>query len=96
MQAEVCKVLANPKRLEIMCILECGELCVSDIVKKTGIAKANVSQHLSLMKDSGIVTARREAQSMFYSLTNPKVMQACKLMKEVLVENIERKNKLVS
>ena len=96
MQASVCKVLANPKRLEILCRLEDGELTVSDIVTKTEIGKANVSQHLSLMKEAGILNSRRAGRRIYYWIANPKVSTACRLMKEVLIERIEARNKLVS
>jgi ArsR family transcriptional regulator, virulence genes transcriptional regulator len=95
MQARVCKVLANPKRLEILCTLEDGELAVSEIVTKTEIGKANLSQHLSLMKEAGILNSRREGQRIYYRIANPKVTTACSLMKEVLIERIEFRNKLV-
>ena len=95
MQAGVCKVLANPKRLEILCTLECGELTVSDIVTKTELGKANVSQHLALMKEAGILKSRREGQRIYYCIANSKVTTACRLMKEVLIERIEARNKLV-
>jgi len=95
MQAGVCKVLANPKRLEILCALENGELTVSEIVAKTEIGKANLSQHLTLMKEKGILKSRRQGQFVYYCISNPKVTQACELMKEVLLERIEARTKLV-
>jgi ArsR family transcriptional regulator len=58
--AEFCKTFSSPKRLEILCLLKEGEQSVSDITNKLGLSKANVSQHLSLMRMMGILKARRE------------------------------------
>ncbi|MDP2689948.1 MAG: metalloregulator ArsR/SmtB family transcription factor, partial [Deltaproteobacteria bacterium] len=50
LQAEICKTLANPKRLEIISALKDGELSVGDLVERLGITKANVSQHLAVLR----------------------------------------------
>ncbi len=96
MQAEVCKTIANPKRIEIIHSLKAGERTVSELVAILGVPKANVSQHLAMMRSKGVLKARREGVNIYYSLTNPKVTQACLLMREVLTEQIkERKKTLV-
>lgn len=86
LQAETCKVLANPKRLEILYALRDGEKTVGDLVDILGVPKANVSQHLSLMRNKGIVRTRRDGTHVYYRVCNNKVNQACALMKEVLME----------
>lgn len=86
MQAETCKVLANPKRLEILHTLKEGEKTVGDLVEILGVPKANVSQHLSLMRNRGIVKTRRDGTHVYYRVCNNKVNQACTLMREVLME----------
>ena len=96
LQAEVCKTIANPKRIEIIHSLKTGERTVSELVAILGVPKANVSQHLAMMRSKGVLKARREGVNIYYSLTNPKVTQACMLMREVLTEQIkERKKTLV-
>ncbi len=96
LQAEVCKILTNPKRLEIIHALKEGEKTVTELVNILGISKANVSQHLSILKQRGIVNARREGVNIFYSITNPKVIQACTLMREVLIEQLKKQKLLLS
>jgi len=91
MQAETCKVLANPKRLEILYALKDGEKTVGDLVDILGVPKANVSQHLSLMRNRGIVKTRRDGTHVYYRVCNGKVNQACALMREVLMELSENR-----
>ncbi len=93
-QAETCKTLANAKRLEIISTLCDQELTVGEIAEKMNIRTANLSQHLSIMKTKGILKARRDGVHIYYSITNPKVVQACCLMKEVMMERLEEQGKL--
>lgn len=95
MHAEVCKTLANPKRLEIIYALKEGELSVGKLVKKLGISKANVSQHLSVLRQRRVVVARREGVNIYYRISNPKIVKACALMREVLMEQLAEEGKIV-
>jgi len=95
LQAEVCKTLANPKRLEIISALKDGEKSVTDLVGILGVPKANVSQHLAVMRNSGVLINRRDGVNIFYSLASPKVTEACMLMKEVLTERLKSKSGLL-
>jgi ArsR family transcriptional regulator, virulence genes transcriptional regulator len=89
LHAGICHTLANPKRLEIIDKLRDQELSVTELAKALGISQANLSQHLSLMRQRGIVTTRREGLNIFYRLSNPKIIKACDLMRQVLLENLE-------
>ena len=95
LHAEVCKTLANPKRLEILYALKGGELSVGEIVEKLGITKANVSQHLALLRQARVVSTRRDGVNIFYRISNPKIVQACGLMRDVLMEQLAEGSKLV-
>jgi ArsR family transcriptional regulator, virulence genes transcriptional regulator len=95
MQAEVCKTLTNPKRIEILNTLKDQEKTVSEIVAVLGASKANVSQHLAVMRDRGILATRREGVNIYYRVTNQKIINACALMKEVLIEQHSMKSKIV-
>ena len=86
MQAEICKTLTNPKRIEILNTLRSEEKTVTELVAVLGASKANVSQHLAVMRHKGILTTRREGVNIYYRVSNPKVIEACALMKEVLFE----------
>ena len=85
LQAEVCQTLANPKRLRIVHLLKDGELSVAEIVSAMSIPKANASQHLSIMRQKGLILSRREGTSIYYRLSSPKITEACGLMREVLL-----------
>ncbi|MFA5353075.1 MAG: metalloregulator ArsR/SmtB family transcription factor [Thermodesulfovibrionales bacterium] len=86
LQAEVCKVLSSPKRVEIINALKDGEKSVKELVQTLGIPKANVSQHLSIMKLKGILKSRRDGVNIYYRIANQKVTEACSLMRDVLNE----------
>jgi ArsR family transcriptional regulator len=81
--------LAHPKRLEIIDRLRVGELSVTELAEALEISQANLSQHLSVMRQKGIVTTRREGLKVFYRLSNSKITEACDLMRQVLLENLE-------
>lgn len=91
LQAEVCKTLASPKRLEIIHLLKNGEKTVTDLVELLGVPKANVSQHLAVMRHRGVLASRRDGVNVYYRLSNPKVVKACMLMREVLTEQMIEK-----
>jgi ArsR family transcriptional regulator, virulence genes transcriptional regulator len=96
MQAEICKTLTNPKRIEILNCLRNEEKTVTELVDALGASKANVSQHLAVMRHKGILTTRREGVNIYYRVSNPKVIEACALMKEVLFEQQTAKKKSVT
>lgn len=95
MHADVCKALGHPLRIEIIDILQDQELCFTDILEVTGGLKSNLSQHLSVMTKKGILKVRREGQCNYFTLSSKKVAQACRLMREVLIENLKKQNAIL-
>lgn len=95
LQSEVCKTLASSKRLEIINALKEGEKTVGELVEILGVPKANVSQHLAVMRHKGILLSRRDGVNIYYRIANPKVVQACALMREVLTEQMKERSKLI-
>lgn len=95
LHAEICKTLANPKRLQILNLLRHKEMSVNELASLMEIREANVSQHLAVMRQKGILVARREGVSIYYRITNPKVIKACDIMREVLLEQLEERAQLV-
>lgn len=67
-QAEIHQVLSNPSRLRILCALTERERSVGDIAEQIGATLQNTSQHLRLMRDKGILEARRDGQTIFYQI----------------------------
>ena len=95
LQAEVCKSLSDPKRLRIIHELRHGEKSVGEIAESLGLKQSNTSQHLGVLRKAGIVVTRREYSTVYYSLANPKIGEACDLVREVLLDHI-RKNQLLT
>lgn len=96
LQADICKTFANNKRLEIINLLKEKEMSNSTLMQKTGLPKVNISQHMHVLTTKGVVWARREGTQIYYRIANPKIIQACNLMKEVLVEQLVEKEKMTS
>jgi DNA-binding transcriptional ArsR family regulator len=88
LHASVCKGLADPKRLLIINALRDGPMSVSDICDRLELPQSNVSQHLGILRDKGLVTARRDGQFVYYSLTSEKLVQAMDLLRELMAEQI--------
>ena len=90
MQAELCKTLSNPKRLEILDILkEREEISVNSLAEMLEIPKANTSQHLAVLRQAGVVATRRDGINVYYSLRSERISEACALTRQILVERLE-------
>lgn len=95
LHANICKTLANPKRLEIINLLREGEHSAAELRLKTGLLKANLSQHLSIMRLKRIIKTRKEGLTVYCRIANPKIVKACDLMREVLDESLQEQNQLL-
>jgi len=96
LHAEICKTFSNPIRLEIISKLREGKKSVNEIAALTGVRQATVSQHLAVLRQRGVVSTKREGINVYYDVANPKITQACDLMREVLFENIAAMNEISS
>ena len=83
-QAQICKAFANPVRLIILDLVSKGEVKSADLQETLGITKANLSQHLTVLRTAGIIIMRREGKQVFCSLAMPEVKQACETVQKVL------------
>ena len=86
LHARVCKAIADAKRLLIINELRDGPRSVGELADALGIPQANASQHLAILRDRGIVTARRTGSTIHYSLTSSKVVEAIDLLYEFMTE----------
>ncbi|MEW6201250.1 MAG: metalloregulator ArsR/SmtB family transcription factor [bacterium] len=91
--AQMCRIFTSPKRLEILSVLRDGEKSVGELSKLASIPQANLSQHLSILREKGIVKTRRDGVTIYYSLTNPKIIKAFDIIREILLEKLEREEK---
>ncbi len=90
LQAEVLKTLASPRRLEILHALAHGPIEVGRLAQLIGASQPNVSQHLSVLRNAGLVEAEREGREVRYRLADADVMVACALMRSVLERRLTR------
>ncbi len=88
LHASVCKGLADPKRLLIINTLRDGPMSVTEICETLDLAQSNVSQHLAILRDKGLVASRREGQFIYYSLTSMKIIEALDLLREVMASQL--------
>ncbi|PCH68908.1 MAG: ArsR family transcriptional regulator [Bacteroidetes bacterium] len=95
LHADACKALAHAIRIEIIDLLGESELGFGEISEKTGVVKSSLSQHLSVMVEKGIVMQRKEGLNSFFKLSTPKVAKACQLMREVLIERLEKSQEIL-
>ncbi len=94
LQAEFCKGMAHPKRIQIIGILKSGEKTVGQLAKLTGIPQANMSQHLAMLRQLGLVNARRDGNSIYYAVSDRRIVDACELVRSCIGERL-RKAQLV-
>ncbi len=95
LHAEICKSMANPTRLKILALLQGGEKSVDELARGLGLATSNVSQHLAVLRHRRIVASRREGLNVFYRCGNPKMLKACELLRQVLMEQLAEGHELM-
>ncbi len=88
LQANLCRILADPIRLEVIDLLADGEKTVGELTAELGIRQANVSQHLMAMRERGVLVAERRGLNMIYRLKHHKLTQACATVREILVDEL--------
>jgi ArsR family transcriptional regulator, virulence genes transcriptional regulator len=93
-QANYCAMFGNPNRLKIMFLLHDGEKTVGEISSEIGKKIQSVSQHLRAMRDRNVVATRRDGRNIYYHITNPKFIVACNIIREALMEEEEKRNRL--
>lgn len=76
-QSEVCRAVANSRRLIILWMLTKEELSVNEIARRVGSSLQNISQHLRLLKKTGIVGARRSGQTIYYHIVDQEFLREC-------------------
>lgn len=94
MKAELCKTMADPTRLIIIQELKDGEKSVTELTNTIGTHQAAVSRHLAVLRSKGFVAARRNGTSMYYSLSNTKIAEACSLVDQILFSRLEQNREM--
>jgi DNA-binding transcriptional ArsR family regulator len=92
LHAEFCKTLSDANRLLIIAELSRSELPVHELTRRLGLRQSNVSKHLALMKEHGLVNTRREGSTVYYSLSDPRIHEAINLLRAVQSEQLEKRH----
>jgi DNA-binding transcriptional ArsR family regulator len=96
LQADLCQTLAEPTRLEMLSLLGDGPKAVKDLVALLGQRQAKVSQHLALLRQRGIVRAERVGNEMHYSLADARILDACHITREILLQQLTQQGTLAT
>ncbi len=82
------KAMSHPLRLKILCTLGAEEISVQDIVEHVGTSQSNISQHLAILRDKGILASRKDANRVFYRVSDSRTLQLVSMMREVFCSHI--------
>ncbi len=94
LKAELCKTFADPRRQMLLDELREGESTVGDLARTLEMPQAVVSRHLAILRERGVAKARRDGTNVYYSLSDPKITEACDIMHRILLNQIEKNREL--
>ena len=94
LHADLCKTLSNPKRLMMLALLGKQEMSVGEIAQVIAVPLSNVSQHLALLKAQNLVLTRKDGQTVFYRLADRRILQACTLIRSVLLDRMKERGQV--
>jgi DNA-binding transcriptional ArsR family regulator len=77
------KAMSHPLRLKILCVLGDREVSVQDIVESVGTSQSNISQHLAILREKGILASRKDANRVYYRVGDSRTLQLIGMMKQV-------------
>ncbi len=77
------KAMSHPLRLKILCVLGNREVSVQDIVENVGTSQSNISQHLAILRDKGILKSRKDANRVFYKVGDDRTLKLIEMMQNV-------------
>jgi len=77
------KSIAHPLRLKVLCVLGDQEVSVQDIVAAVGTSQSNISQHLAILRDKGVLSTRKDANRVYYRISDQRTLKLIELMREV-------------
>jgi ArsR family transcriptional regulator len=81
--AHAIKAMAHPLRLKILCVLGNDEVSVQEIVEAVGTSQSNISQHLAILRDKGVLKTRKDANRVYYRVGDQRTLQLIGMMREV-------------
>ncbi len=96
MQAEFCKALSHPVRHAIIQQLKDGERNVTELSHILGVNQSNLSQHLAILRDRGIVLSKRIGANVAYAIAEPAILKACSIIQKALQDRIRKQEETLS
>lgn len=81
--ARALKSISHPLRLKILCVVGDQDVCVQQIVSAVGTSQSNISQHLAILREKGVLLARKEANRVYYRVGDARTLQLIGMMREV-------------
>jgi len=82
------KAMSHPLRLKILCTLGDREVSVQDIVEHVGTSQSNISQHLAILRDKGILASRKDANRVYYRVGDSRTLRLIGMMRDVFCTNV--------
>lgn len=77
------QAMSHASRIKVLCLLSSGEMMVQDITDAIGTTQSNISQHLGILKASGLITSRREATRVYYRIADDRILKMITLTREI-------------
>lgn len=77
------KAMSHPLRLKILCVLGDQEVSVQEIVDSVGTSQSNISQHLAILRDKGVLRTRKDANRVYYRIADPRILKLISMMRDV-------------
>jgi DNA-binding transcriptional ArsR family regulator len=90
------KVLSEVTRLQVLCCLKPGAKNVTEIIELTGLGQANVSKHLKILTQAGLIKRSPQGVSVFYEIADPLIFNMCELVCEQLAEQLEEQSQQIN
>ena len=82
--------MAHPKRIQILRTLKGGEKTVNELAKLAGTTQSNMSQHLAVMRQLGLLNTRREGTNVYYAISDARIVEACELVRSCIGERLKK------
>jgi len=96
LHAGFCRTLASAKRLMILDLLSEKEMSVGELAREMDTPLATVSQHLGILRGKNVVEARKEGQTVYYRTMDPRLKEACLLIRTILLDGMQKRGELAA
>jgi DNA-binding transcriptional ArsR family regulator len=90
LQADLCKALAHPIRIQVLELLSQRERTVEELTKLVHTGQPNLSQHLAALRQQKLVVPRRSGMNVYYALSDPKIAKACSMIRDLMTDLLEK------